>query len=146
LHGKSPPRHSSQKRGGTSQKVQPQRKRCDLSRRKTSPNVGYSFPLPISTISCDAHSSISSKNSYDEIVKEHQVVYVAGGAAQNAARGAAVCSTFAFPILVLLISFSPPVRAASKLRGLHRLRRRRRSRPTTQGGKQKGGSRRSVSR
>jgi adenosine kinase len=26
---------------------------------------------------------------YDEIVKEHQVVYVAGGAAQNAARGAA---------------------------------------------------------
>jgi adenosine kinase len=32
------------------------------------------------------------KNSYDEIVKEHQVVYVAGGAAQNAARGAAVCS------------------------------------------------------
>ena len=30
--------------------------------------------------------------SYDEIVKEHKVVYVAGGAAQNAARGAAVCS------------------------------------------------------
>ena len=27
---------------------------------------------------------------YDEIVKEHEVTYVAGGAAQNAARGAAV--------------------------------------------------------
>nr|O93919.1 RecName: Full=Adenosine kinase [Schizophyllum commune]AAC69199.1 adenosine kinase [Schizophyllum commune] len=28
---------------------------------------------------------------YDEIVKEHEVTYVAGGAAQNAARGAAYC-------------------------------------------------------
>src|SRR6267154_3244800 len=55
---------------------------------------------------------------------------------------------FAFPHSRPFVnSFSPPpVRAASKLRGLHRLRRRRRSRPTTQGGKQKGGSRRSVSR
>lgn len=57
-----------------------------------------------------------------------------------------VLSTFNFPILVLLISsFSPPVRVTSKLRSLHRLRRRRRSRSTTQGGKQKGGSRRSLS-
>jgi hypothetical protein len=30
------------------------------------------------------------KNRYDEIVNERKVVYVAGGAAQNAARGAAV--------------------------------------------------------
>ena len=29
-------------------------------------------------------------DSYDELVSEHQVAYVAGGAAQNAARGAAV--------------------------------------------------------
>ncbi|TRM70446.1 adenosine kinase [Schizophyllum amplum] len=28
---------------------------------------------------------------YDEIVKEHEITYVAGGAAQNAARGAAYC-------------------------------------------------------
>lgn len=28
--------------------------------------------------------------SYEEIVKNHKVTYVAGGAAQNAARGAAV--------------------------------------------------------
>lgn len=28
--------------------------------------------------------------SYDELVREHKVDYVAGGAAQNAARGAAV--------------------------------------------------------
>jgi len=28
--------------------------------------------------------------SYDELVNEHQVTYLAGGAAQNAARGAAV--------------------------------------------------------
>jgi len=28
--------------------------------------------------------------SYDELVSEHKVVYVAGGGAQNAARGAAV--------------------------------------------------------
>lgn len=30
--------------------------------------------------------------SYDELVKEHKVTYVAGGASQNAARGAAVSS------------------------------------------------------
>jgi len=29
-------------------------------------------------------------DSYDELVSEHKVVYVAGGGAQNAARGAAV--------------------------------------------------------
>ena len=34
----------------------------------------------------------SPQERYDEIVNEHKVVYVAGGAAQNAARGAAVCS------------------------------------------------------
>jgi hypothetical protein len=28
--------------------------------------------------------------SYDDIVKNHEVTYVAGGASQNAARGAAV--------------------------------------------------------
>lgn len=30
-------------------------------------------------------------NSYDEIVKDYKITYVAGGASQNAARGAAVC-------------------------------------------------------
>ena len=41
--------------------------------------------------------------SYDELVKEHQVTYVAGGAAQNAARGAAVSwkSNFWFRCLAL---------------------------------------------
>lgn len=34
---------------------------------------------------------VKDKHSYDEIVKNHKVTYVAGGAAQNAARGAAVC-------------------------------------------------------
>jgi adenosine kinase len=29
-------------------------------------------------------------SSYDDIVKNHEVTYVAGGASQNAARGAAV--------------------------------------------------------
>ena len=29
-------------------------------------------------------------NSYDEVVKDYKVTYLAGGAAQNAARGAAV--------------------------------------------------------
>jgi adenosine kinase len=32
----------------------------------------------------------ASWNSYDEIVKEYKVTYVAGGASQNTARGAAV--------------------------------------------------------
>jgi adenosine kinase len=39
------------------------------------------------------------KKSYDEIVKEHKVAYVAGGAAQNAARGAAVCPFHSFATL-----------------------------------------------
>lgn len=30
-------------------------------------------------------------DSYDEIVKDYKITYVAGGASQNAARGAAVC-------------------------------------------------------
>ena len=33
---------------------------------------------------------ISCISSYDELVNEYQVTYLAGGAAQNAARGAAV--------------------------------------------------------
>ena len=33
---------------------------------------------------------ITCISSYDELVNEHQVTYLAGGAAQNAARGAAV--------------------------------------------------------
>ena len=33
---------------------------------------------------------ISCVSSYDELVNEYQVTYLAGGAAQNAARGAAV--------------------------------------------------------
>jgi len=32
-------------------------------------------------------------SSYGELVKNHKLVYVAGGAAQNAARGAAVCKS-----------------------------------------------------
>ncbi|KAG5730863.1 hypothetical protein E4T56_gene8570, partial [Termitomyces sp. T112] len=34
-------------------------------------------------------ASVSDLDRYDELVKEHKVTYVAGGAAQNAARGAA---------------------------------------------------------
>lgn len=30
-------------------------------------------------------------SSYKDIMENHEVTYVAGGAAQNAARGAAVC-------------------------------------------------------
>lgn len=37
-------------------------------------------------------SYIHIEPSYNELVKEHKVTYVAGGAAQNAARGAAVRS------------------------------------------------------
>ena len=33
---------------------------------------------------------ISCISSYDELVNEYQVTYLSGGAAQNAARGAAV--------------------------------------------------------
>ena len=33
-------------------------------------------------------------SSYDELVNEYQVIYLAGGAAQNAARGAAVSTIF----------------------------------------------------
>lgn len=42
------------------------------------------------------------KNRYDEIVKERKVVYVAGGAAQNAARGAAVSLFFLTPPRLLM--------------------------------------------
>jgi hypothetical protein len=35
---------------------------------------------------------ISCFSSYDELINEYQVTYLAGGAAQNAARGAAVSS------------------------------------------------------
>ncbi len=31
--------------------------------------------------------------SYDDVAKNYKVTYVAGGAAQNSARGAAVCRT-----------------------------------------------------
>ncbi|PPQ79367.1 hypothetical protein CVT25_002637 [Psilocybe cyanescens] len=38
---------------------------------------------------CSGIDDYTILNSYDELVREHQVTYVAGGAAQNAARGAA---------------------------------------------------------
>ena len=44
--------------------------RCEFSRSSISPSLQF--------------------YSYDELVREHKVNYVAGGAAQNAARGAAV--------------------------------------------------------
>lgn len=49
------------------------------------------LPLSLSTIG--AKLGICS---YDELVKDYDVTYVAGGAAQNAARAAAVskCTTF----------------------------------------------------
>lgn len=37
-------------------------------------------------------SKLGKWSSYEELIREHQVTYVAGGAAQNAARGAAVSS------------------------------------------------------
>jgi adenosine kinase len=51
--------------------------------------------------------------SYDEIVKNYKVTYVAGGASQNAARGAAVSlyavlSGFRFQIITLPQYVLPP--------------------------------------
>lgn len=48
--------------------------------------ISYSHAFVISLI----YVCFILKNRYDEIVNERKVVYVAGGAAQNAARGAAV--------------------------------------------------------
>lgn len=52
---------------------------------------------------CEPHLALRSKQtcltcfSYDELIKEHKVTYVAGGASQNAARGAAVCLAYQSP-------------------------------------------------
>jgi hypothetical protein len=56
------------------------------------------MPSSRRTSSCPCVSSLPSRvvdpdlkvYSYDDIVKNHEVTYVAGGASQNAARGAAV--------------------------------------------------------
>jgi hypothetical protein len=45
---------------------------------------------PCKSVQLDRELIIFKHGSYDELVKEHQVTYVAGGAAQNTARGAAV--------------------------------------------------------
>ena len=39
-------------------------------------------------------------SSYDEVVKDYKVTYLAGGAAQNAARGAAVSNVSAIGLRV----------------------------------------------
>ena len=39
-------------------------------------------------------------SSYDEVVKDYKVTYLAGGAAQNAARGAAVSTVSAIALRV----------------------------------------------
>ena len=54
---------------------------------------------------------ISCISSYDELVNEYRVTYLAGGAAQNAARGAAVSwrirdqDIFHSPFLVISMFF-----------------------------------------
>lgn len=51
--------------------------------------------------------------SYDDLLKNHQITYVAGGAAQNAARGAAVSMrTYR---LLLVVQRSCPVCPTAKL-------------------------------
>lgn len=58
---------------------------------------------------------------YDEMVKEHKVAYVAGGAVQNAARGAAVRPSCWMSSELFLIATT--VHLAASFSRLHRLRR-----------------------
>lgn len=44
-----------------------------------------------------------STQSYEELVQKHSVTYVAGGASQNAARGAAVSSNYDTHRITLII-------------------------------------------
>lgn len=78
-----------------------------LAEEKHLPMCGFFF------FSCtaywqspNAHFFLSSEERYDEIVKEQKVVYLAGGASQNAARGAAVCPHHVLPFLSLSLSLS----------------------------------------
>jgi hypothetical protein len=74
-------------------------------------------------------------DSYDEIVQKYKITYVAGGASQNAARGAAVRYKAPF-LLVLLMEMTSTVLPAAQLGCLHRLCGRRRARGAAQGGQQ----------
>ena len=44
---------------------------------------------------------LNHRSSYDELVQNHKPTYVAGGASQNAARGAAVCIVSYSPLSLL---------------------------------------------
>jgi hypothetical protein len=116
-----------------------------LADEKHRPMLDFSFLQFLQFL--DAHSSISSIKAMMRSSRNTRWSTSLVVQRRMLLEAQLYVSHSPFPIVVLLIAFfSPPVRAASKLRCLHRLRRRRRSRSTTQGGKQKGGSRRSVSR
>ena len=58
--------------------------------------------------------------SYDDLVQNYKLTYVAGGASQNAARGAAVSLSQSLPGCTCK-SCSCSVPSSDQLRGLHRM-------------------------
>ena len=90
--GQPPARHAGHEWRGAAPKV-----RAQVQRRYS---CGREAPA-------DVRCSVSSvlflwlkllDDSYRELVDNHKIIYIAGGAAQNAARGAAVRSSLLYPI------------------------------------------------